>query len=267
MRRRHRYVTVIVNGDTGRTLAMVAHRGAAALSGFLVAQRRSWCEGVRVVVSDGSRSYRSAIDTHLGHARRALDRFHAIRWFSAALTAARRDIQRREPQGVKPVSEPEVFQTGFALPRRDDTLTQADRARLEALLDAHPRLRAARQARQQLHGHYPAADRHGALAALGRSCDLYETRDLPEFPNVVDTTIASSTETLESPWHHTGRASNRRIEGTNNLLQVLRRTAHGFTNPTNLEAHGILVTQSPQPEPAPFIPRLREGPTCVPAPK
>ena len=39
-----------------------------------------------------------------------------------------------------------------------------------------------------------------------------------------------------------GRASNGRIEGTNNLLQVLRRSAHGFTNPTNFEARGILVT-------------------------
>ena len=29
---------------------------------------------------------------------------------------------------------------------------------------------------------------------------------------------------------------------TNNLLQVLRRTAHGFTNPRNFEARGILVT-------------------------
>ena len=43
-------------------------------------------------------------------------------------------------------------------------------------------------------------------------------------------------------WHHTDRASNGRIEGTNNLLQVLRRTAHGFTNPRNFEARGILVT-------------------------
>ena len=28
----------------------------------------------------------------------------------------------------------------------------------------------------------------------------------------------------------------------NNLLQVLRRTAHGFTNPRNFEARGILIT-------------------------
>ena len=56
----------------------------------------------------------------------------------------------------------------------------------------------------------------------------------------VDTIIAWTDEILA--WHHTDRASNGRIEGTNNLLQVLRRTAHGFTNPRNFEARGILVT-------------------------
>ena len=34
MRKRHRYVSVIVSGDTGKTLAMVEHRSAAALSAF-----------------------------------------------------------------------------------------------------------------------------------------------------------------------------------------------------------------------------------------
>ncbi|MCP4380876.1 MAG: transposase, partial [Hyphomicrobiales bacterium] len=38
------------------------------------------------------------------------------------------------------------------------------------------------------------------------------------------------------------RPSNGRIEGTNNLLQVLRRVAHGFTNPDNFAARGLLLT-------------------------
>ena len=37
-------------------------------------------------------------------------------------------------------------------------------------------------------------------------------------------------------------SSNGRNEGTNNLLQVLRRKAHGFTNYKNFEARGILIT-------------------------
>ncbi len=32
------------------------------------------------------------------------------------------------------------------------------------------------------------------------------------------------------------------IEGTNNLIQTLRRTAHGFTNPQNYAARGLLLT-------------------------
>ena len=32
------------------------------------------------------------------------------------------------------------------------------------------------------------------------------------------------------------------VEGINDLLQVLRRVAHGFTNPDNYAARGILVT-------------------------
>ena len=42
MRKRHRYVTVIVNGDTGHTLAMVEYRSSAALTAFLMSQPHRW---------------------------------------------------------------------------------------------------------------------------------------------------------------------------------------------------------------------------------
>ena len=128
-------------------------------------------------IDDGSRAYKAAIDAHLGHARHVLDRFHVIRWFAAALTHARRDVQRREPKGVTPAFDPEVFKARFALLRRGDTLTDTDRARLDKLFDAHPRLKAGWQALQELHGLYTADDYDGALEALGRFCDPYETGD------------------------------------------------------------------------------------------
>ena len=240
MRKRHRYVTVIANGDTGKTLAMVQHRNAAALSGFLMSQPHRWRRGIKVVVTDGSRAYKASVQACLPHARHVLDRFHVIRWFAAGLTAVRRDIQRREPHGIKPAFDPDVFRARFLLMRRGDQLNDAERARLDALFDAHPRLKAGWQALQELHGLYLAEDHQGALEALGRFCDLYETGELPEFHDIVDTIIAWSDEILA--WHHTSRASNGRIEGINNLLQVLRRTAHGFTNPHNFAARGILVT-------------------------
>ena len=240
MRRRHRYVTVIVNGDDGELLDMVPHRSAEALSGFFARQGRRWCAGVKVVVTDGSKAYRTAVDRHLGHAAHVLDRFHVIGWFTAGLTAVRREVQRRRPAGAAPAFDPAVFRARFLLCRRPDRLDDAQRARLDAVFESHPRLRAAWEALGELHGPCLADDEAGALEALDRFTGLYAAGDLPEFHGVVDTLLAHMPQILA--YHAAGRPSNGRIEGTNNLLQVLRRSAHGFTNPENFAARGLLVT-------------------------
>ena len=172
IRKRHRYVTVLVNGDTGEVLAMVPHRDSAALSGFLAAQGPKWCRRVKVVVSDGSAAYKAAIEKRLGHARHVLDRFHVIRWFAAGLTAVRRDVQRR-PEGSVPAFDPDVFRARFLLMRRPDKLDAAERERLDKLFAAHPRLKAAWDALGELHNLYLAKDLEGALAALDRFADIY----------------------------------------------------------------------------------------------
>ena len=107
LRRRHRYVTVLLNGETGEVLGMVRHRNEAALSGFLLRQGRAWCRGVKVVVTDGSESYRASITRHLGHATHVLDRFHAVRWFASGLVEVRRaypasGAERTRQSGLRP---------------------------------------------------------------------------------------------------------------------------------------------------------------------
>ncbi|MCQ3808681.1 MAG: transposase, partial [Acidimicrobiia bacterium] len=144
-------------------------------------------------VSDGSNAYKASIQTCLPQARHVLDRFGVIRWFTAGLTAVRRDIQRRN-DGTKPVAGPQVFRARFLLTRRGDTLTDTDHARLDQLFDAHPRLKTCWQALQELHGLYLADDHNGALEALDRFGDLYKTGELPEFENIVDTIINWSDE-------------------------------------------------------------------------
>ena len=137
IRKRHRYVTVLVNGDTGEVLAMVPHRNTQALSGFLAAQGPRWCKAVKVVVSDGSKAYKAAIEVRLGHARHVLDRYRVIRWFAAGLTAVRRDIQRR-PEGSVPAFDRDVFRSRFLLMRRPDKLDPAEQKRLDKLFAADP---------------------------------------------------------------------------------------------------------------------------------
>lgn len=240
LRRRHRYVTVLLNGETGELLGMVKHRDAKALNGFLAEQGHRWCRRVEVVVSDGSESYRAAIHAHLGHATHVLDRFHVVRWFAAGLVAVRRRIQRREPRGeARPAFDPEVFRSRFLALRRADRLDEAESLRLEALFAAHAELGRGWAMLQELYGLYLAADEAEAMAALDRFAHLYQSDPLPEFYKVVDTLLAWSPEIFA--FHRASRISNGRMEGTNNKLGVLKRMGYGFTNADNFAARGLLL--------------------------
>ena len=61
-----------------------------------------------------------------------------------------------------------------------------------------------------------------------------------EYHQVVDTIIAWGAQILA--YHTSRQVSNGPLEGINNLLQVLRRVAHGFTNYDNYAARGILAS-------------------------
>ena len=240
IRRRHRYVTVVASGDTGEVLAMIPGRGKGSLTRFFRDQGPDWCRQVEIVVSDGSRPYRAAINQYLPDARHVLDRFHVARWFTEGLTLVRRELQRRDPDQTPPAYEPDLFRARFTLLRRADHLTEAHRKHLDRLFTAHPRLRTAWDALQELYGIYEAGDLEAANQALERFADLYDSGEIPEYHVVVDKIIAWGDEILA--FHPGRRASNGPLEGINNLLQVLRRVAHGFTNYDNYAARGILVT-------------------------
>ena len=240
IRRRHRYVTVVACGESGKVLAMIPGRTKGSLSRFFRDQGSRWCRAVEIVVSDGSRSYRAAIAQYLPDALHVLDRFHVARWFTEGLTLVRRELQRRPPERRPPTYEPDLFRARFTLLRRADHLSDAHQKHLDRLFDAHPRLRTAWDALQELYQLYEADDLDQANEALGRFADLYATGQIPEYHDIVDTIIAWGEEILA--YHSSRRASNGPLEGINNLLQVLRRVAHGFTNYDNYAARGVLVT-------------------------
>ena len=240
LRRGHRYVTVVINGDTGETLGIVAHRNQAALTGFILAQGHRWQKGVKVVVSDGSGSYRAAISAHLGHATHVLDRFHVARWFAAGMIEVRRRIQRIGPHGTRPAYEPEVFRSRFLQLTRFDHLSAERTEALGRVLAGRPELEAAWRMLQHLYGIYLAEDSDEANQALGAFIDIWQNTPLIEFDKLVGTLLEWGDEIFA--FHDTGRITNGRIEGTNNRLGVLKRVAYGFVNTDNFAARALLTT-------------------------
>ena len=224
---------------------MIPGRTKGSLSRFFRDQGAWWCRQVEIVVSDGSRSYQAAIAQYLPGARHVLDRFHVARWFTQGLTLVRRELQRRDPDQRPPTYEPDLFRARFTLLRRADHLTDAHQSHLDRLFDAHPRLRTAWDALQELYQLYEAEDLDGPNQALGRFADLYGHR--------TDTRIPTKLWTPSSPGEHKSWPTTPAdeplgpLEGINNLLQVLRRVAHGFTNYDKLRSPGNPRNMSPTP--------------------
>jgi len=168
LRRGHRYVTVLINGDTGETLGIVRYRSAGALTTWLLAQGHRWCKGVRVVVSDGSKSYRSSIRQHLGHATHVLDRFGVARWFAAGMIEVRRRLQRIGPKGSRPAFEPAIFGSRYLQLSRFDRLGDDRVEALGKVLSARPELEAAWRMLQHLYRRLPCGNRRGSQPGARR---------------------------------------------------------------------------------------------------
>jgi transposase len=238
LRRRHRYVTVVSNGETGEALAVLAHRDARALSSFFLRQGRRWCSRVEVVVSDGSQSYRRAIQTHVGAATHVLDRFHVVRWFAQGLIGVRRRVQRVGLPGERPVFTPEVFRTRYLQLARVANLSSDQLARLTQALTKDPELWHAWRLVQMLYEVYDAPDEAEAKQRISSVAGAWSEAPIPEFNPVLQGLAHWLPEILA--FHRTGRITNGRLEGTNNKLGVLKRIAYGFVNTDNFAARALL---------------------------
>ena len=242
IRRRHRYVTVVACGDSGKVLAMIPGRTKGSLARFFRDQGPQWCRQVEIVVSDGIlliSGRNRTISASCSPCARPLPRRTLVhpRPHSGTQRAAAPRPPPASPN-VRTGPVPKPVSPSCAGPT---ILTEAHQAHLDRLFDAHPRLRTAWDALQELYQLYQADDLDGANQALGRFADLYATGQIPQYHQVVDTIIAWGEQILA--YHTTRRrVSNGPIEGINNLHQVLRRVAHGFTNYDNYAARGILVT-------------------------
>ncbi len=238
LRRRHRYVTVVSNAETGEVLAIVRHRDFRAVSRFFSEQGRRWCARVEVVVTDGSGSYRAAIECHLGHATHVVDRFHVVRWFASGLTEVRRRVQRVGEPGESPAFDPDIFRTRYLQLARAEHLDVDQFGRLAVALAQDPELWHAWRLLQQLYDIYDAADEADARARIEAFVYAWGDAPIPEFKTVLQALAQWLPEILA--FHRCDRITNGRLEGANNKLGVLKRIAYGFVNADNFAARALL---------------------------
>src|SRR5436305_11379005 len=89
----HRYLTVVLDLDSGAVVFVGDGKGAKALDRFWKRLRGSKAK-IEAVAMDLSPAYRAAGSTHLPQAKIVFDRFHVMKLFNEKLSALRRALYR-----------------------------------------------------------------------------------------------------------------------------------------------------------------------------
>jgi transposase len=127
----HRYMTVVLDLDSGAVVFVGDGKGADALKPFWKRLRPSGAK-IEAVAMDMSAAYRGAVSTHLPGATIVFDRFHVVKLFNEKLSGPRRALHReatdvmqkkvlkgtrlRHPQCCKTVADPRLSHSSGAAP-------------------------------------------------------------------------------------------------------------------------------------------------------
>ncbi|MGE5756913.1 MAG: ISL3 family transposase, partial [Planctomycetaceae bacterium] len=89
----HRYLTIVLDLESGAVVVVGDGRGAQALKPFWKRLRGSQAKSAAVAM-DMSAAYRQAVSTHLPGAQIVFDRFHVMKLFNEKLSDLRRAVYR-----------------------------------------------------------------------------------------------------------------------------------------------------------------------------
>ncbi|MEQ8765740.1 MAG: ISL3 family transposase [Planctomycetota bacterium] len=222
-RRRHRYITTIVDHDTGKVVWSEKGHGAKALDRFLKVLGEEGRAQIELVSIDMAGGYKKAVRDGLPNAEIVFDRFHVQRLVSKALDEIRRELLRETrgtPEGKK------LFKSRFALLRRWYRTRESEEEKLEEIRRTNQKLYRAYLMYQDFADILDIPDPDEAERALRGWMGWASRSRLRPFVKACRTIREHLDGILL--YLRSGRLTNARVEGINNRIRVIARRAYGF---------------------------------------
>jgi transposase len=224
-RRGHRYLTVVVDHDTGRLVWVGQGRNKATLVQFFQLLGPQRCEQIALVSADGAEWIFLAVAEYCPNAHQCLDPFHVVAWVTKALDEVRNEVWRQARRDGQKALADGVRGARFALWKNPEDLTERQRARLADIARTNLPLYRAYLLKEQFRRIFAAGGEERVelldeWLAWASRCKLTSFVDLARRirvhfrPDIVHTLVY--------------RLSNGRIESVNTKIRLLTRIAFGF---------------------------------------
>lgn len=251
----HKYMTVVVDHDTGRVVWCADGHGKKVLDSFLGQLAPTQRSSIKCVTADGARWIRSSVENHCPQAKLCIDPFHVVGWATDALDEIRKQTWReaqRQAKGevrrkrgrpgkdevVNPLKKQAESVKGsrFSLLKNPENLTERQQVTLDCVQKENRRLYRAYRLKEGLREIFRLPAKKVA-SQLDRWLSWAQRSRISEFVDLgrkirrhYDSILATTSRGL----------SNARVEAINNKIKLTVKMAYGFRNIDNLLAMVML---------------------------
>ena len=235
-RKGQRYLTVVVDHDSGLLVWAAPGRDRTTLRRFFELLGKERCARIELVSADGADWIEQVVRERCPNAALCLDPFHVVKWATDALDEVRREVWNAARRAGQTAEAKALKGARFALWKNPEHLTARQQATLAEIAQTNEPLYRAYLLKEQLRQalKLPAPE---ALALLERWLAWARRSRLQAFVKLAQQVAA----------HLSGIAaalsfglSNARTEAVNTRIRLIARRAFGFHSPEALIALALL---------------------------
>lgn len=229
-RKGHRYVTVVMDHDTGRMIWAAPGRSSKTLAKFFRLLGKEGRAAIKLVSADAASWIGKAVRKACPNAALCIDPFHVVQWATKALDEVRREMWNELRRKGDTARAKAMKGSRWSLVKNPEDLTRKQKGKLRTIEKDNQRLYRAYLLKEQLRDIFKTKGYAGVfmldawLAWAGRS-------QLEPFKKVA-TTIRANRIGIDSALAH--GLSNGKVESMNNRFRLLTRLAYGFHSPAPL---------------------------------
>jgi transposase len=236
-RKGHRYLTVVVDHDTGRLVWAAPGHDEQTLERFFVALGKDRASQLTHVSADAAVWIANTVARRCPAVVLCLDPFHIVRWATDALDEVRRQTWNAARRDGQPTLARELKGARFALWKNPEHLTVRQRRKLARVADVNQHLYKAYLLKEELR---LVLKLKGARAVALLDAWLVWARRcrIPAFVKLARS-ITDHRAGIQATLLH--GLSNGLVESVNTRLRLLTRIAFGFRSPDALIGLAMLA--------------------------
>jgi transposase len=222
----HRYLTVVLDLESGAVVFVGDGKGADALEPFWKRLRSSGAQ-IEAVAIDMSPAYIQAVQENLPQAVLVFDHFHVVKLFNDRLSEFRRELYREAKERM----HKDVLKgTRWLLLKNPENLDpkRGERERLEEALRMNQPLATAYYMKEDLRQIWDQPDKATAARVLHDWIKRAECSGIKVLHKMAATLGAHRSGILA---HYDYPISTGPLEGTNNKIKTMQRQSYGFRDP------------------------------------